>query len=484
MNTTVKLTAIVATLAAASSLLLGWSVHTGSSRPFPGAVSASEQAMSKPMPVPDAALMPLEQVYAAYDRLRDHLALDQLPGVAADAQALTAALTAAKLALPADHPAAEMVVTALAQGGHLAAAASLEDAREHFATISHALVAIAEGEPRLQKGHFVFSCPMTKGYKKWIQGTATKSNPYMGTMMSTCGTTTTWMADEHAAPHAAMSPGGAKDIAFYTCSMHPAVKMQTPGSCPICSMDLIPVTKEQVASGEIMVDESRRQLIGIRTAAVTRQPMRIVVHAVGHVAYDESGYSDVSLKVGGWVTKLIADTTGAFVEKGRPLFTLYSPELYAAEQEYLQMLHAQPTTATAVGGGILEAAQERLRLWDLDDAQINEIRAKGAQKDQVIVAPASGYLIAKDIVQGAAVMPGQRLFRIAPIDRIWVLAEIFETDIAVVTVGQSATVSLPYAPGETFSGTIDYLYPYLNADTRSVRARIQLTNVDHHLRPD
>ncbi len=484
MTPTTRILLLLAGMAVASIPALGWTLRPRIGAPMAAAAVEAPPA-AQAMPVPDAALEPLHRAFTAYDRIQDHLAHDQLAGIADDATAMADALTMARAALPAGHVAVAAVTGAVEQSQHLAKATTLEDARDHFANISRALVVIAESDQRLQAGHFIFRCPMTKGYKKWVQGTPTLANPYMGSAMSTCGTTSTWMAEDQPIHAPAIGATGGNDIAFFTCSMHPAVKAKTPGKCPICGMDLISVTTEQVASGEIMIDHVRRQLIGIRTSVITKQPMTIPIQSVGRVAYDETGYTDVNLKIGGWVTDLPANITGAPVQKGQPLVTLYSPELYAAEQEYALSLRPHPgEAASALGDGIRAATLDRLRLWDLTDAQISEVRMNGPQKTLTIMAPASGYLIEKNLVQGAAVMPGQRLFRIAPTECVWILAEIFETDLSTIRVGQPATVSFPNLPGATSTSTIDYLYPYLNDSTRSVRARLVMSNVDHRLKPD
>ena len=137
-------------------------------------------------------------------------------------------------------------------------------------------------------------------------------------------------------PPASRSPGNRPaTVDHYTCSMHPSVKEAAPGKCPICGMDLVPVTKEQQHEGVVMIDDARRQLIGVRTGPVVLAPMRKDFRVVGHVAYDESSLADVNLKVHGWITKLYVSETGQKVTRGQPLLSLYSPELYNAEQDFL-----------------------------------------------------------------------------------------------------------------------------------------------------
>lgn len=282
------------------------------------------------------------------------------------------------------------------------------------------------------------------------------------------------------------------EIDHYTCSMHPSVHEAAPGACPICGMTLVPVPKEQKEQGVVVVPEVRRQIIGVRTAPVVEAPMHWTFRALGRVAYDEAALSDVTLKVRGWITKLYVDETGQRVSRGQTLFTLYSPELYDAEQDLLLAARAATTTATApTGHPMLEgshalagAARQRLRLLGLEDAQIDAIAQKGAPSESVAFpSPASGFVIEKDVVQGAAVEPGARLYRIAALDRVWIEADVYEADFAHVRVGQRATITLDYLPGRAYEAKVAYVYPYLDAKTRTGRVRIELANEGLGLRP-
>lgn len=286
------------------------------------------------------------------------------------------------------------------------------------------------------------------------------------------------------------APSGAA-IDHYTCSMHPSVNQPGPGTCPICGMNLIPVTKEQQQQGVVTIDEARRQLIGVRTAPVVEGPMRLRFRAVGLVAYDESSLADVSLKVRGWITKLYVNETGQRVARGQPLFLLYSPELFNAEQDFL--LATRGATATAMrteqpDGGRVEAlgtaARERLRLLGLDDAQIDDLAKKGAPSESVAFhAPASGFVIEKNVVEGASVEVGTRLYRIAALNKVWIEADVYEADLAHVRVGQHAAVTLDYLPGRSYDAKVAYVYPYLDAKARTGRVRIELANKGLDLRP-
>ncbi len=299
------------------------------------------------------------------------------------------------------------------------------------------------------------------------------------------------------APHVAAPLGStdamsasASEVDHYTCSMHPSVKQAQPGKCPICGMDLIPVSKEQQAEGVVMIDEGRRQLIGVRISPVTEGPLRSSFHAVGHVAYDESAFTDVNLKVKGWITKLFVNETGQRVARGQTLFTLYSPELYNAEQDFLLATRGASVGSTQDDSGaprvaaFAHAARKRLNLLGLSDAQIDAVATKGEpQESTAIASPAAGFVIEKDVVEGASVDAGMRLFRIAALNKVWVEADVYEADLAHVRVGQAASITLDYLPGQTYAAKVSYIYPYLETGARTGRVRIELANKALELRP-
>jgi Cu(I)/Ag(I) efflux system membrane fusion protein len=242
-------------------------------------------------------------------------------------------------------------------------------------------------------------------------------------------------------------------------------------------------------SGEITIDAERRQRVGIRTARVERGPFQLSLRAVGRVTADETALVDVSVKTRGWITRLHVASLGAPVRKGETLFLFYSPELFAAEQELLQALRSQ---SAASGGSapdradpLVRAARKRLELWNIENADIEAMIRRGEPQESLpIRSPAGGYVIEKDVVEGAAVEPGARLFRIAPLDRVWIEAAIQESELPLVKVGQSARVSLPSLPGVSLAGSVAYVYPTLEADTRTGLIRIVLPNPGGHLLPD
>lgn len=276
------------------------------------------------------------------------------------------------------------------------------------------------------------------------------------------------------------------DVAYYTCSMHPSVRQLEPGKCPICSMELTAVTRQTQESGAIFVDESRRAALGIQTSPVAKQPLKLEIRAVGRVTYDETRLVDVTLKVQGWVTRLDVNTTGQAVTRGQRLLTLYSPELFAAQQEYLLALRqSEASGAGEHTRALASASAKKLLLIGLTEGQLEELRRRDAPIEALpILSPSSGYVIMKDVVEGAAVEPGQRLYRIAALDRIWIDAAIYEADLPYVGKGLAARVTLPYARGRDLIGKVAAVYPYLDAASRTGKVRIELPNREFALKPD
>ena len=283
--------------------------------------------------------------------------------------------------------------------------------------------------------------------------------------------------------------GNGGDVSYYTCSMHPSVHSQGPGKCPICSMDLTPVTREEEHAGVIHIEENRRALLGIRTTKVVRAPIDLDITAKGRVAVDETRLREITLKLGGYISDLRVNAPGQAVSRGDTLFTLYSPELYAAEQEYL--IARQNHDAMRVNGDanhterLVKAAETRLRLWGMADDQIAELVKRGEPIERVpFKAPAGGVVIEKAVVDGAAVTAGQRLFRIADLGDVWVEADLYEADLQRIAKNMPASIALDYLPGKTFEGKVAFVYPYLDPAARTGRVRIALPNKGLELKPD
>ena len=278
---------------------------------------------------------------------------------------------------------------------------------------------------------------------------------------------------------------GQGEVSHYTCPMHPSVKQETPGKCPICGMELTPVTHEDLRTGTIVVDEVRRQQIGVKTAPAERRSLALQIRAVGEVQYDETRLSDVNLRMSGWVEQLLVNETGQRVKKGQTLFRLYSPELYAAQREHLTAVKREKERSATAISELTRASRQRLKLLGMSSGQIKQLERRGKALEKVpIVSPANGYVIEKNVVEGGRIEQGTRVYRIADLSRVWIDAEVYESDLPHIRIGQTATVKLPYVPNLAFDGRVDYIYPTLRGATRTGRIRITLENPDLALKPD
>jgi Cu(I)/Ag(I) efflux system membrane fusion protein len=236
---------------------------------------------------------------------------------------------------------------------------------------------------------------------------------------------------------------------------------------------------EALPIGTITLDARRRQAIGLKTGEVRRIPMLRSIRAVGNVTYDETRLSDVTLRFDAWIGELSADYVGVRVVEGETLFTVYGPELLSAQQEYLEVKRRLGT------GTLVDAAHKRLQLWNVSNAEIALLERRGTPLDYVpIVAPRSGTVVTKNVVEGTAHRAGMTLMRIADLSRVWVEAQIYEADLETVTLGMPVDISLPNLPNVSFEGNVDFIYPFLDAQSRTVRIRVGLANSDGRLKPD
>jgi Cu(I)/Ag(I) efflux system membrane fusion protein len=283
----------------------------------------------------------------------------------------------------------------------------------------------------------------------------------------------------------------ANEIAYYTCTMHPSVRETRPGRCPICSMDLVPVYASAAPDTQgvdltFSVSAAKQQLIGATFANAELRDLHRVVRVYGRVTPDETRMADVNLRVGGWIDKLHVDFTGQTVQEGEPLFTLYSPELLAAQSEYLVALRASRGAGPPdEGAALVSSARARLRLWQVTDEQVRALEVSGEPSASVtIVSPTTGVVVEKMAVNGMRVEPGMTLYRIVDLSQVWINADVYESDLPLVHVGQEAEVTIPTVPPQKRRARIEYLAPYLDAQTRTARARIVLSNADGRLKPE
>jgi len=245
------------------------------------------------------------------------------------------------------------------------------------------------------------------------------------------------------------------------------------------------------APGAIMVTPEKQQLTGVTTDTVKRKPLVTVLRTVGTVEADETRIAHVHTKIGGWIEELHVDYTGKFVEKGQLLFTLYSPELVATQEEYLLALKARdylgdsPFQEVAGGGrSVLKATRRRLKLWDISDEQIEELERTGQPKISIaFYSPSSGYVTEKRALRGMTVTTGMPLYTITDLSKVWILADIYESEIPLVRLGQEATGTINSYPGKVFPAKVVYIYPYLEGATRTLKIRLELENPDMKLKP-
>lgn len=343
---------------------------------------------------------------------------------------------------------------------------------------------------------------------------------------------------------------GAEGKQKYHCPMHPTVVQDKKGSCPICGMDLVPIKADkgsakaaapaeddkiaQVKAGQfycpmaaehvqdepgkcpkcgmklvekktqatapaatvpglatVAVTAETRQRMGLKLGTVGKRSLTGVVRTSARIVANETRQHRVTTKIEGWVDKLFVATTGQAVKKGDPLLTVYSPDLLAAQAEYLIALAARQTLASTNSGvlqgddSLLAAARRRFELWDISDEQLDRLEKTGkAEKYLMLYAPASGWVTERMVLAGQKIMPGEALMVISDLTEIWADADVYQSDLPHVKVGTPVEVTLPYWPGQVFTGQVSFITPALNAMTRTLNARLEIHNPDLRLKPE
>lgn len=242
------------------------------------------------------------------------------------------------------------------------------------------------------------------------------------------------------------------------------------------------------ALNAVVLDAEAARRIGVAYATVERRVLALYVSTVGTVTYDETRLATVNPKIEGWVETLHVDFTGADVRAGDPLMEVYSPALLSAQEELILAARlareAAGPQASANGAELLSAARRRLAYWDVPEEEVRRIEESGEPtKTLTLRSPASGVVVEKGVVEGDRIMPGMTLYRIADLSRVWIEAEVFEKDLAGVRVGQGALVRFEAYPGETFRGSVTYVYPTVSVQSRTARIRIELPNPGGRLKP-
>ena len=282
-------------------------------------------------------------------------------------------------------------------------------------------------------------------------------------------------------------------ILFWTCSMHPQIKQDKPGRCPICDMDLTPM-REEAGGGEkasLRLGERARQLASVQTTPVEYRKLTKSIFTVGKIDYDESSVAHVTAWVSGRTDKLYVNFTGTIVKKGEHLIYMYSPDLLSTQEEYLlayrgiEKLKDSPIPEVISSSKtLLENTRQRLLLWGITEEQINELeRTQTPQTHLTIYAPIGGTIISKDAFEGMYFETGDMLFTIADLSSVWLYLDIYEYDLPWVRYGQDIEVITESYPGDVFHGTVVFIDPFLNEVTRSVKVRINMDNREGKLKP-
>jgi len=269
--------------------------------------------------------------------------------------------------------------------------------------------------------------------------------------------------------------------------MHPEVVQDEPGDCPVCGMALTPVRVDgQQEEGTVRISPVTLQNIGVRTTTVAVEPLTRQVRTTGRFEADEQRMHAVAPKISGWVETLHVDYEGARVQPGDPLFAIYSPELVATQEEYLTALRNAERLGAEDGSAqrLVQAAERRLAYWDVSDEQIERLAATGTpQRTLTFYAPSAGTVTRKNVTEGQKITAGQTLMHVTDLSALWLMVDVYEQDLAWIEEGSTARVELPYAPGRTVEGRIDYIYDTVDPDTRTVKARVTVPNPNRSLKP-
>ncbi|SHF17771.1 membrane fusion protein, Cu(I)/Ag(I) efflux system [Microbulbifer donghaiensis] len=275
--------------------------------------------------------------------------------------------------------------------------------------------------------------------------------------------------------------GGERKPLYWVAPMDPNYRRDKPGKSPM-GMDLIPVYEEEQGTkdspGTVRISPEVINNLGVRTAAVERGRFDAEIRTVGYVQYDEKQLVQINPRVEGWIEKLYVNAEGDPVNRGMPLYTLYSPELVNAQEELVLALKHNNRVLT-------DAARERLRALQLPQSAIEQlIKTRKVQRTVTVYAPQSGVVDKLNVREGNFVKPGMALLSIAALDEVWVIGEVFERQAALVNRGDPVTMRLDYLPGQSWTGSVDYIYPTLDEKTRTARVRARFGNSEHKLKPN
>ncbi|HZV82178.1 MAG TPA: efflux RND transporter periplasmic adaptor subunit [Geobacteraceae bacterium] len=315
-----------------------------------------------------------------------------------------------------------------------------------------------------------------------------------------------WYAWQHSGHDHAPEGKAAQGKTLYTCSMHPFIIKDKPGTCPICGMELIkkvegagqggPQSSEQKQQidmlGHVSLSPTQRVMANVATTEAKKSALNKEINAVGIVQFDQSRQAKVTAWIAGRIDRLNVSTVGAFVAKDRPVAEVYSPDLVATQQEYLlavksrdQLKNSTIPSIAQNGDGLVASARQRLMLFGVKESQILELEKAGKPNIRLpIYTPLSGVVIEKMVQQGQYVNIGDALFNIADLSHVWVEVEVYENEFPNIHIGQQVEIRSQSFPGRPFNGRISYIYPFLDPKTRTVKARVEMANPGMKLKPD
>ena len=295
---------------------------------------------------------------------------------------------------------------------------------------------------------------------------------------------------------ASASAKGERKVLYWFDPMHPKYRADNPGIAPDCGITLVPKYADEasaanMAAGTVMIPADKQTLAGVRTELVVRKALVRDIHTTAQIVADETRIAHVHVKVAGYLDQVFVDFIGQLVKKGQPLFTLYSPDLVSAQEEYLIAKRGETTLGSApfaeVADGarsLLHSARERLKLWDISDEQLKQLDESGkVTKDLTFYAPSTGFITDRNAFPQTSITPDTELYTLSDLSTVWANADIYESEIPYVQLGQKMQLTLSYSQGKTYTGTISYIYPTVDPQTRTVKVRMQIANPDFALKP-
>ncbi len=316
-----------------------------------------------------------------------------------------------------------------------------------------------------------------------------------------------WYAWQHKGHDHSAEGKAAPGKQLYTCSMHPFIIKDKPGTCPICGMELIKKLESATADGGAQTAEQKQQadmlghvslsptqrvMANVASVEVKKATLNKEINAVGIVQFDQSRQAKATAWIAGRIDRLNVNTVGAYVSKDKPVAEVYSPDLVATQQEYLlavksreQLKNSSIPSISQNGEGLVSSAKQRLMLFGVKESQIAELEKSGKPNIRLpIYTPISGVVIEKMVQQGQYVNVGEVLFNVADLSSVWVEVEVYENEFPNIHLGQQVEIRSQSFPGKPFTGRISYVYPFLDPKTRTVKARVEMPNPGMKLKPD